>query len=174
MFVVVPHFFGHAVHRGHARRRLNSLHDCVGLNRVIHEAEAENQADGKQDGQPALVQAVGNIIRRAAAEQTGFLVAHFINLCQSRFSECGTHADQRRYPHPKHGTRTAGCNGQGNAGNIARAHAAGQTGHKCLKRRDAVRVVRVLAAAADFLNAAAEQAQLHKAGRQREKNAHAD
>ena len=111
VFVVVPHFFGHAVHRGHARRRLDSLHNRVGLNRVIHEAEAENQADRKQDGQPALVQAVGNIIRRAAAEQAGFLVAHFINLRQGGFGKGGTHADQRRYPHPKHGTRAAGRNG---------------------------------------------------------------
>ena len=60
-------------------------------------------------------------------------------------------------------------NGDGHTGDIAHAHAAGQSGNKSLKRRDAVRIIDRLASAQHLADAAAEQADLDKTGGQSEK-----
>ena len=60
-------------------------------------------------------------------------------------------------------------NGDGYAGDIAHAHAAGQSGHESLKRRYTVRIIDRIASAQHLADAAAEQADLDKAGGQSEK-----
>ena len=60
-------------------------------------------------------------------------------------------------------------NSNGHTGDIAHAHAAGQSGNKSLKRRDAVRIIDRLTPAQHLADAAAEQADLDKTGGQSEK-----
>ena len=60
-------------------------------------------------------------------------------------------------------------NGDGHTGDITHTHAAGQSGNKSLKRRDAVRIIDRLASAQHLADTAPEQADLDKAGSQSKK-----
>ena len=82
VFVNVPHLCRHAVRRRHIRRRLHRLHNSIGLDGLVHKAKAHNQAHRKQHRQPMQVQPVRDVIRRPAAKQARFLIAHFIQLRQ--------------------------------------------------------------------------------------------
>ena len=152
-----------------APSRFGGRHNRVGLHRVIHQPETENQAQGKHHTQPALFQALRDVISGAAAEMAVAVVTDFKQLRQRRFGEGRAHADKRRHPHPKHRAGAADCHRNRHTGNIADADAAGQTGHKRLKRRDAVGVAAHCTATQHFFDAAAEQADLYKTGGQSKK-----
>ena len=188
------HHFGHARnaadaaennrrgedHQGHAHRvfvpaprAFGRHHHGVGLHGVINQPEAENQAQRKGHGHPVLFQTLADVIGRPAAKMAVFIVADFEKLRQRRLGKGRTHADQRGYPHPKHRARPAVGNRNRHTGDVAHAHAAGQPGYKRLKGCDAVRVFRRPAPAEHLAHAAPEQAELHKARRQREKQTRA-
>ena len=82
VFISVPNFCRHAVCRRHVRRRLHRLHNGIGLDGLVHKAKTHNQAHRKQHRQPMQVQPVRDVIRRPAAKQARFLIAHFIQLRQ--------------------------------------------------------------------------------------------
>ena len=93
LLVLRPLRFGRALLRRPAGSRLHRQHNGVGLNRVVNQPEADNQAQRKQHAQPLLPQALADVIGRAAAKLAGFLVAHLKQLRQRRFGKGRTHAD---------------------------------------------------------------------------------
>ena len=150
---------------------LGGGHNRVGLHGVVYQPEAEDQAQGKQNAQPPLPKALGDVIGWAAPKRVAVVPADFEQLRQRRFGKGRTHADQCRHPHPEYGAGAACGYGNGHTGDIAYAHTAGQAGNKGLKRRNTVRIATSPAAPQHLSHTAPKQAKLHKSGCQGKKQA---
>ena len=135
--------YGHGntdCHRRNIKSQIHGRGDGVGLGRVADETQRDNQGDGEKAGQeprrtPADFrgQAVRDVKRRAADV---FAVAdHAVFLRQNGFCKNGRHTQNGRQPHPKNGTRAAGGNRSGYAGNVTGTDLRGNRHGKRLELR---------------------------------------
>ena len=114
-------------------RVLQRVRHGVGLQAHEGKSEGDQQQNCHQFTHPRFAQPVLHIEGRTAA-QLAFGIAAFVQLAQRAFDQAAGHADQRGHPHPEHGAGAAEGHGNADAGDVARAHAARQAQHQCLKR----------------------------------------
>ena len=107
----------------------------VGLQAVEGKAEGHQQQERHDHPQPALVQAVLDVIRRATTVGA-FSVGAFVQLAEGALDKARRHAHQRGDPHPEHGTRATQSHGNADTGDITGTHAARQAEHQRLERTE--------------------------------------
>ncbi|KWV88353.1 hypothetical protein PFLmoz3_01248 [Pseudomonas fluorescens] len=109
--------------------------DSVCLQAVEGKAEGHQQQERHDHPQPALVQAVLDVIRRAATVGA-FSVGALVQLAEGALDKARRHAHQRGDPHPEHGTRATQRHGNADTGDVTGTHAAGQAEHQRLERAE--------------------------------------
>lgn len=118
--------------RGEAEGVLQRMGDGVGLQAVEGEAVGHQQEYREDHRHRAQLQAVLDVVGRAAAIQA-VAVAALVDLGQGAFEEAAGHADQRGDPHPEHRPRTAEGHGDADPGDVAGADPAGEAQHQGLE-----------------------------------------
>ena len=118
-----------------AERVVQRVSHGVGLQAVEGKPEGHQQQERHDHAQPAFLQAVLDVIGRAAT--VGAVgVAALVELAEGAFEEAAGHADQRGHPHPEHRTRTTQGHGNTDTGDVARTDAAGEAEHQGLERTE--------------------------------------
>ena len=103
-----------------------------GLQPVEAEGEAQDERPGENDAEPALPEALLDVVGRTSPE-LALLAADLVDLRERGLDEGRSRADKRHEPHPEDGARTARGHGRGDAGDVARAHARGGGHHEGLE-----------------------------------------
>ena len=156
---------------------INGRDDGVDLSGVAGAKDRQHAKQGVQHRQelPALPQAVFNIVHGAAHQLPVFVPLPEMD-GQRHLRKLGAHAQQRRAPHPEHGTRPADGDGTRHARDVAGAHRRRQCGADGLERGHGA--VRGILFAEHPANGGAdgvgEFADLQKAGPHTEQQTHAD
>ena len=166
-------------YRGVVRQHggINGRDDGVDLSGVAGAKDRQHAKQGVQHRQelPALPQAVFNIVHGAAHQLPVFVPLPEMD-GQRHLRKLGAHAQQRRAPHPEHGTRPADGDGTRHARDVAGAHRRRQCGADGLERGHGA--VRGILFAEHPANGGAdgvgEFADLQKAGPHTEQQTHAD
>ena len=114
---------------------LQRVRHCVGLQADEGEAVGDQQQDGEHHRHAFELQAVLDVIGRAAAVQA-VAVGALVDLGQGAFEEAAGHAHQCGHPHPEHGARTAQGHGDADACDVACADPAGEAEHQRLERAE--------------------------------------
>ncbi|MNE07986.1 hypothetical protein D3C80_1006280 [compost metagenome] len=143
----------------------------VGLQAVEGEAVGHQQQDREHHCHPAQLQAVLDVVGRAATVQA-VAVAPLVDLGQGALEKAAGHAHQRGYPHPEHRARAAEGHGDADTGDVTGTDTAGQAQHQRLERAQLAGL-----AAQGFLEDAehvAEMAELDETGAQGEIAAESD
>ena len=114
---------------------IHRCHDGIYLRCVAGTEHGQHAEQRVQHGQklPAVAKAVFNIVHRAAHPLAGIAALPEMH-GQRHLGKLGAHAQQRRAPHPEHGTRAADGDSARHTGNVAGAHRARQRGAHRLKR----------------------------------------
>ena len=107
----------------------------MGLQAVEGEAEGHQQQERHDHPQPAFLQAVLDVIGRAATV-SAFGVAALVELAEGAFEEAAGHADQCGHPHPEHGTGATQGHGNADTGDVACTDTAGEAEHQGLERAE--------------------------------------
>jgi hypothetical protein len=145
----------------------------IALEGIEADRERCDQADGIEDRQPFVFGAepVDDRPRRPAAE-IAVRLPPLEQLGQRAFDEAGGHAGQRDRPHPEHGARTAQCDRDGDAGDIAAADASADRNEQRLTPRDGLGIVsRALPQNPEH---APEEPKLHETGKCSDEHAEND
>ncbi len=106
--------------------------DGVRLQADEGEAVGDQQQDREHDGHAFALQAVLDVVGRAATVQA-VAVGALVDLGQGAFEEAAGHAHQCGDPHPEHGARATQGHGDTDTGNVTGANAAGQAQHQGLE-----------------------------------------
>ncbi len=114
---------------------IHRRHDGIHLRCVAGAEHGQHAEQRVQHGQklPAAAKAVFNIVHRAAHPLAGVAALPEMH-GQRHLGKLGAHTQQRRAPHPEHGTRAADGDSARHTGNVAGAHRARQRGAHRLKR----------------------------------------
>ena len=119
------------------RRALRPTTDGVGLHHGHGQAVGDHEDDREDPADRRQTQTAGDVVGRAPA--VGAVAAIDLEqLTQGRLGEGGGGAHQGHHPHPEDGARPAQDQGEGDADDIARAHAAGQPHGEGLEGGDTV------------------------------------
>ena len=108
----------------------------VGREHVVADHIGQDEHDGKNDAEPALVQRLLHVIRRAA-DAAALAVLFLIDLRKRGLDEGARPAEQRHDPHPEHGAEAAEADGRGHADDIAGADARRRGHHERAERGNA-------------------------------------
>ena len=146
---------------------LHGRDNVIGLQAVETESKGGNQRDGKDNAQPAGVQGPLDIIG-GTAFKAAVLFAGLIDLRQSTFDKSGGRAQQGHQPHPEGRAGTAQDNGGRDTCHITGADTGGGGDHQRLEGRDTL--IGGLLFKHTF-EAVSQQAELYKAGADREVDA---
>ena len=136
----------------------------VGREHIKAHDIGQDQHDREHDAEPALVQRLLHIVRRAAVA-AAVSIALFVDLRERRLDKCARTADQRHDPHPEHGAEAAETDGRGHADDVARADARRRGHHERTEGRNAALLFRLFLDNADRLT---EQPELDQPGADRE------
>ena len=85
-----------------------------------------------------MPETIFQVVSRAAAESGAVFARDFIDLSERTFYEACRGADDGDEPHPENRTRTASCDSDGDAGNIADADTRCRADTEGLKRGDLI------------------------------------
>ena len=124
----------------------------------------QDQHDREHDAEPALMQRLLHVVRRAAVA-AAVRIALFVDLRERRLDERTRTADQRHDPHPEHGAEATETDGRGHADDVARADARRRGHHERTEGRNAALLFRLFLDNADRLT---EQPELDQPGADRE------
>src|SRR5690606_3569110 len=155
----------------HAEGVVHRTGHGVGLQRIEAEAEGDQQQNREQHRHPTLAQAMQDVEGRTTPVGAVRLAA-LVELRQGAFEIAGGHSDQRHHPHPEHRAWSAEHDGYGDAGDVARAHAARDAEHQGLKGAELARLA--FEGLAEDAEHAAEVAQLDETGADGEVQTQAD
>ncbi len=107
----------------------------MGLQAIEGEPEGHQQQKRHDHPQPAFLQAVLDVIGRAATVGA-FGVGTFVELAQGALDKARRHAHQRGDPHPEHCARAAQGHGDADPGDVTGTHPSGQAEHQRLERTE--------------------------------------
>ena len=131
------HHQGQTAHPvGDAEGDVHGQADGVGLHRVEHQTEGQQQAEGEDHSHPAHAKAALHVVG-GAAPVVAILILDLVELGQGALHEGGGHADEGDQPHPEDGARATQIDGDGHTGQIARPDAGRQAGTQSLEGGDA-------------------------------------
>ena len=112
---------------------------CVGLYHVVRKAELADDGHRENHGEPALVQALGDVVGRAA--DVGVLALDLEELGEGAFDEGVYGPEQGHDPHPEYGSRPAYDYCGRHSGQIAGTHARCQRYEEGLQAADFFRTM---------------------------------
>ena len=132
----------HAAHdRRNTERVVHGGGNRVRLHHAADKADGDNNNDREDTGEyfgvcsaDVALQAARDVKCRTADKFAGDF--HAILLRQNRFGENGTHAEERRQPHPENGAGTARHDGGRNARDVTGADLRGNRDGQRLERGD--------------------------------------
>jgi len=157
---------------GHRRRHPvpggEDVGDRVRLDHVEGHSEREDEAHGEHHACRAGAEAALDVVGGPAAERV-VVVRLLVDLREGGLGERRGHAEQRHDPHPEDRSRPTEREGDGDAGDVARAHAAREADAEGLEGADAALLPRP--GSADHPHHRASGTELHAAGAQREEQA---
>ena len=104
----------------------------VGREHIKAHDIGQDQHDREHDAEPALMQRLLHVVRRAAVA-AAVRIALFVDLRERRLDERTRTADQRHDPHPEHGAEAAETDGRGHTDDVARADARRRGHHRRTK-----------------------------------------
>ncbi|MNC18370.1 hypothetical protein D3C75_662690 [compost metagenome] len=110
--------------------------DGVGLHRIEHQTECQQQTEGEDHPHPAHAEPTLHVVGGTTTVVAVFIL-DLVELGQGTLDEGGGHADEGDQPHPEDGTRPPQIDGDGHTGQVAGAHTGSQAGTQGLEGGDA-------------------------------------
>ena len=147
-----------------------SVLQVVGGKHVVAHDIRQDEHDGENDAEPALVQCLLHVIRRAA-DAAALAVLFLIDLRERGLDKGARPAEQRHYPHPEHGAEAAEADGRGHADDVAGTDTGRRGHHERAERGNAALLLRLFR---DDVDGLAKQAELDQTGADREIQARDD